>query len=173
MEALQGSLLGAPWGSHGARWIVSHPSRVLRIQDQRTPGTLKGRKSHHPGKKRINWKFFKLKWNSSAPLYSSAQEYCEPGMYSSWKTGRFFLEKTNIFRGKKKSNAISIWKISLMRWPDLYLVPLCWSLPVAKFCQSTKDSALLILRQSLLERQRWKQAQTGKEIWRKQIMLKI
>lgn len=114
-------------------------------------------------------------WNETLqhPCTPLSQEYCEPGMYSSRKTGRLFFEKTNIFKGKKKSNAISIWKISLMKWPDLYLVPLCWSLPVAKFCQSTRDSALLILRQSLLERQRWKQTQTGKEIWRKQIMLKI
>ena len=50
------------------------------------------------------------------------------------------------FQRKNKSNATSIWKKSLMKWPDLYLVPLCWSLPIAKFCQSTRDSALLILK---------------------------
>lgn len=155
MEALQGSLLGAPLGSHGARWIVPHPSRVLGIQDQRTPGTLKGRKSHHPGKKRINWKFFKLKWNSSAPLYSSVSRILWTRHIFQPEDRKIFLWENKYFQRKKKSNAISIWKISLMRLPDLYLVPLCWSLPVAKFCQSTKDSALLILRQSLLERQRW------------------
>lgn len=91
-------------------------------------------------------KFFKLKWNSSATLYSSISRILWTRHVVQPEDWEIFLWENRYFQRKNKSNATSIWKNSLMKWPDLYRVPLCWSLPVAKFCQSTRDSALLILK---------------------------
>lgn len=149
--------------------ILPRASRILGIlqknwtrgaQDQGPPGTLKGRKRHHTEKRRMNWN--STNWNeASATLYSSISRILWPRHISQPENCKFLLWKSQITSKEKRKNLLLL-VVGKIPWGNgqISTISSVVKLTSGKVLPKHKGfriHVLLILRKSLLERQRWKQ----------------
>lgn len=179
---LLSSLLGAPCGSHTVETGDSSPTpagylgfcRKIELEGLSTRGHLgpwrEGRDTILERGELIEILQTEMKLFSNLVIFSFKNTVNQAHIPAR-RLEDSSLEKTNTLKGKRRSNATGIWKKS----PD----EMARFLPSPSVLKSTNYkvlpkhkrfwiSILLILGKSLLERQRWKQPQRGKGIWRKQ-----
>ena len=184
---LLGSLLGAPCGSHAVKPGDSSPTpagylgfcRKIELEGLSTRGHLghwrEGRDTILERGELIEILQTEMKLFSNLALFSFKNTVNQAHIPARGLEDSS-LEKTNTLKGKKKIECY--WHLEnspdemvrFLRSPSVLKSTNCKVLPKHK---RFWISVLLILGKSLLERQGWKQAQRGKGIWRKEVMLGI